>query len=332
VPETLIEEFREPTFATPAPTASAPAIIEDMHVPGSILDLRPPIAHAPARKPQVVVEPEPQAYVELASETYVEPAPEVYVEPEPPAYIVPEPLAYVEPVVQAYREPARPAFVEPQRAAPIFVEPERAAPVFAVPERTPFVEPELPVVVEPDTPAIVEPVAPISALKAVNAPEAPATATGTSASFEAALAAIRAAWAKPEPKASQPTTAEPKTPVLPAPATPVGGTKPLAGSGEVDLTNAIDALEDVTGVNGSLPAADDNDSPDESITPTERRKAEKPKQRQEQPRGSKTRGADGRDEWGVFDPNQCGFSALVNKLDEVTEDDVVTARATTIVR
>jgi hypothetical protein len=25
------------------------------------------------------------------------------------------------------------------------------------------------------------------------------------------------------------------------------------------------------------------------------------------------------DEWGIFDPNQCGFAALVEKLDEVSE-------------
>jgi hypothetical protein len=25
------------------------------------------------------------------------------------------------------------------------------------------------------------------------------------------------------------------------------------------------------------------------------------------------------DEWGMFDPEQCGFSAVVDKLDEVTE-------------
>jgi hypothetical protein len=27
------------------------------------------------------------------------------------------------------------------------------------------------------------------------------------------------------------------------------------------------------------------------------------------------------DEWGFFDPNQCGFSALLTKLDEITDDD-----------
>lgn len=34
------------------------------------------------------------------------------------------------------------------------------------------------------------------------------------------------------------------------------------------------------------------------------------------------------DEWGMFDPDQCGFSALVAKLDEVTEDERGTTRRT----
>jgi hypothetical protein len=28
------------------------------------------------------------------------------------------------------------------------------------------------------------------------------------------------------------------------------------------------------------------------------------------------------DEWGFFDPEQCGFSTLLAKLDEITEEDV----------
>ena len=27
------------------------------------------------------------------------------------------------------------------------------------------------------------------------------------------------------------------------------------------------------------------------------------------------------DEWGFFDPEQCGFSALLTKLDEISEDE-----------
>ena len=310
-PQTVIEEFREPVFTTPEPIATH-VEFEATHVPGSILDLRAPIVHAPRPQPQVVLEPEPVAYAEPIMHSYVEPVMESYVEPVM--------QAYVEPVTEEFVEPAEPAWVEPE--PPMFVESvraEREEPVFVEPV---FFEPEAPAIVEPEASPIVEPVAALNGPTPVDTPAAPPATAGTSASFEAALAAIRAAWAKPEPK----TTAAPET------ATPAGGTKPLAGSGEVDLTNEIDALEDVTGANGSNPAADDNDSPDESSTPTSRRKVEKPKKRQEKPRGSRMRGPDGRDEWGVFDPNQCGFSALVNKLDEVTDDDVVTSRATPIVR
>ena len=100
--------------------------------------------------------------------------------------------------------------------------------------------------------------------------------------------------------------------------------RPLAGSGEVDLT---EALEDVTSVDGSTPARD-NESPDDSKTPDALRKVEKQKKRPEKPRALKARGPDDREDWGVLDPNQYQFSALVNKLDEVTDADDVTTRAT----
>jgi hypothetical protein len=32
-------------------------------------------------------------------------------------------------------------------------------------------------------------------------------------------------------------------------------------------------------------------------------------------------GAPAQDEWGFFDPDQCGFAALLEKLQEITEDD-----------
>jgi hypothetical protein len=32
------------------------------------------------------------------------------------------------------------------------------------------------------------------------------------------------------------------------------------------------------------------------------------------------------DEWGFFDPDQCGFAALLDKLDEITEDEEATEK------
>jgi hypothetical protein len=44
------------------------------------------------------------------------------------------------------------------------------------------------------------------------------------------------------------------------------------------------------------------------------------------------RHAAAQDEWGLFDPEQCGFAALLAKLDEVTADgdDDQTAQTTSV--
>jgi len=115
-------------------------------------------------------------------------------------------------------------------------------------------------------------------------PPRPGTAPITS--FETALAAIRAAWATPSPDART------------APATSPGRPPQV----EVDLTGDIDALDHVE---RSHPGTDDRPtSARHTVPPTETRTENgKPVQ----------------DEWGMFDPNQCGFSALVDKLDEVAD-------------
>jgi len=99
---------------------------------------------------------------------------------------------------------------------------------------------------------------------------------GTSATFEAALAAIRAAWVKPEAPLtilSSPTEAA-------APrATAPGNVNPPAQHEVVRKTRPENRL----------------------------RELETSEQRPKQ------------DEWGIFDPDQCGFSAVVDKLDKVAE-------------
>jgi len=215
-------------------------------------------------------------------------------------FAAPEPVTFVAP---------EPVVIEPE---PIFVEPE---PEFVEPKRPAYMRPE-PFVFAQGKPAPVKPAGIKAPVRTTPAPaNAAAPSTGNSASFEAALAAIRAAWATPEPK-------------TPAPAGPVsaaGRAKPLAGSGEVDLTNQIDALEDVTAVDGSAPATVDHSPEDQ--TPSARRKPDASSKRPEKPRGRKTRGPGDRDDWGELDQNQYEYSALVKKLDEVTEDKV-TPRAT----
>jgi hypothetical protein len=90
-----------------------------------------------------------------------------------------------------------------------------------------FLEPIVEVLVEPEVPVVADSFAAVTRPEPVSAPAAPSTPTGTSPSFEAALAAIRAAWAKPEEK-------KPEAP-------------PVAVAAEVDLTGDVDALEDVDG-------------------------------------------------------------------------------------
>jgi hypothetical protein len=86
----------------------------------------------------------------------------------------------------------------------------------------------------------------------------------------------------------------------------------------VDLTNAIDSLEDVARTDGRTPATGNEPSRGDLQTPAPREQGDKPKKHQEKDRGRRVRSADSGD---VFDPNQYGFSALVNKLDEVTDDE-----------
>jgi hypothetical protein len=170
-------------------------------------------------------------------------------------------------------------------------------------------------------------------------------------SFKAALAAIRAAWGKPSatensPARDEKTIASPRNePVM-----------PVADAGapvEIDLTGEVDLLDEAT-VELEQPAASvqrpfaPGDSPEEldvyelSVEPdmkeleselvappppepsSDRRK--KPAKRAtkaakaKSPRQSQPQAA--QDEWGVFDPNRCGFAALVDKLDEVSDDKV----------
>jgi hypothetical protein len=126
-------------------------------------------------------------------------------------------------------------------------------------------------------------------------PPRPGTAPITS--FETALAAIRAAWATPSPDGTAPAKLPARPPQV-----------------EVDLTGDIDALDDV---NRSTPATDGRPTSAGNTAP----------------RSPQTRTANGKqvqDEWGMFDPNQCGFSALVDKLDEVADPQDHPARSTKV--
>ncbi len=312
-PDAVVQEFNEtlPTdWSAEARGKAAPEpVIEDSHMPGSIFDLRTPSPRAAQRvvvaapepyafiEPDPVVEPEPVVHEFVETERFVEPAP---FESSPVDFVNDEPLtvAHEEPVQhepvlikpQAFDSQVRPAVrVEP--VPPVTEPPVLAPPVMALPVAAP------PVKAPPPAPVAQTP-----------APATGSSSSGNSASFEAALAAIRAAWAKPESASTPPPAA--------ASASPVAATSRV-GSGEVDLSNQIDPLEEVTAT----------DALEDSNTSKARRKTDKAGKRPEKPKARRTTGAEG--DWGVFDPNQYELSALVTKLDEVTDSDEVGAHGRT---
>jgi hypothetical protein len=132
------------------------------------------------------------------------------------------------------------------------------------------------------------------------APEPDRQAPSTSASFEAALAAIRAAWVKPDAPATATSSVAAATPRA-------------TSQGDVDLTNTIDTLKHVV----------DNPS-----TPPAKRQSDRAKTRPERVPGPKMGTSDGRsqDVWGVYDSDRRERSTLVDKLDEGTGPEEAPAR------
>jgi len=150
----------------------------------------------------------------------------------------------------------------------------------------------------------------------VTMPEPNRKGRDSSAGFEAALAAIRAAWVKP----AEPATAEPSSVVAPTPRS--------AAQSDVDLSNTIDGLA------GSTRDRDDSKGSAQAIsgsaptlpTPSE---LERPNIRSDEgPRQAKTPERPPiQDEWGIFDPDQCGFPAVAERLDEIAESKKTPHRA-----
>ncbi|HLG57313.1 MAG TPA: hypothetical protein VI485_18370 [Vicinamibacterales bacterium] len=342
-----------------------PSVAEPVDVPEPMYQSAPVTSASEAEHTSEIYSSERVTYSSAPPLAYSEPAPEPIVEER---LVAEEPLAFEEPLVVAAplvleeRLIVEDTFVVEKRPEPVseLATPpayafEAIDPVDALPIEMPQ-EPEPVVAVIEAAPVVIEPLV----VEADHVPEPAAKAKRPTASFEAALAAIRAAWAKPgvdaaivpEPaaKSAAPATESPavvsakgadvtgEAISMPAPAMAAApATKaPTAPAVEVDLTGEIDALESTIG-GENPPAIADEPSAEEPQAPATaiRGRTEKNKKRPEKGRGRKLRGADGRpvqDEWGMFDPNQCGFSALVNKLDEVTEPDEAPPRAGTTVR
>jgi hypothetical protein len=113
------------------------------------------------------------------------------------------------------------------------------------------------------------------------------TGKGTSATFEAALAAIRAAWVKP-PEGPV-TIRSSSTPAAPPRASEPGIAAPPASQEVARQTRPENRHSEM--------------------------KASEPRPKQ--------------DEWGIFDPDQCGFSAVVDELDKVAESKDAPPRSVT---
>ena len=280
---------------------------------------------------------EEAAFVDAASpavESFEEP---VAVDEQVVEALEDDPVAFEEMPVVAAEDTHVAAIAEPVVVAPV----AHVTRVEAAIVEKPIVEKPLvtPSVVNPAAPSIVAPV------------QAEGDMDKATPSFKAALAAIRAAWGKPSAKENAPVWDEKTTP---APRNePVMPVADAAGPMEVDLTGEVDLLDEAT-VELEQPSASVQrpfapaDSPEElevyelSVEPdmteleselvappppepsSDRRK--KPAKRAtkaakaKSPRPSQPQAA--QDEWGVFDPNRCGFAALVDKLDEVSDDKV----------
>lgn len=98
---------------------------------------------------------------------------------------------------------------------------------------------------------------------------------------------------------------------------------PLEGfTGEHQAETAPDEIVDAEAAIAAAPADAQEPAPtppavETAIAPPETRKVDQPKR---QPRGDKRRKRAAKpvqDEWGLFDPEQCGFAALLQKLDEL---------------
>jgi hypothetical protein len=244
-----------------------------------------------------------------------------------------------------------------------------------------------------------EPVSPVAPpLPVAPPPPVARAAPRRTASFEAALAAIRGAWGKkrqaspssvlfsretaieepsepPLVDSEQPVAEQGQGSIAPQMAQPVATSETpgeTRGALEVDLTCDIDALEepeaetavgagpneeDVYELSAS-PALHDLESaleaaappaavvpnplheiataeraPVEALPAVNKEKPDKSRKRSDKKgpkKPSKPNTRPAQDEWGLFDPDRCGFAAVVQKLNEVTDDEDPKATRTSV--
>ncbi len=285
-------EYEEASAAEPS-TAAEPE-------PVSLPELDPVIAYeepepivAAAPEPVIAYE-EPEPIVAAAPEPVVE-----YEEPEPIVAAAPEPVvAYVEyeepePIVVAAPEPV----IEYEEPEPIVAAAPEPVVEYEEPEPIVAAAPE-PVIehTEPVVPVAVEVPAELAA--AFDPPEAPARIPEWVEILESLRRDVETLRAAERPKAPL----EPLPPiVLPRSAPVVVRPAPLSMSVARPPAPSVEPVP----APAAEPAAVAAQEP--PIRP-------RPRVRRRLPRGPI------QDEWGLFDPEQCGFAALLAKLKEATRE------------
>jgi len=303
------EHFEEPPLAVERPPiVREPEFVEDFV---SVQAETPVAAESPTWQPFADVETSPAAQVFSAAETYAEA----------------EPFRTAEtyPVAQAFRaaEPAYPV-AQPFRTAETFAEPF-AAPSDAMTdldaaldlvlvdddaEQDQAIEEVEQNVIELDLSTLVEDEDAI--VKDFSMPNDP-TATIASAVLavvEAEEQAARAAQA--QPVAAAPVV-EPKNPVVQPKKKIERDASIPTRLGVTQLWPAMDSY-----VAERRPAAVSLDS-DDSLAATEAAAA--PPSSMPAPARRRSKAKPIEDEWGFFDPDQCGFAALLAKLEEIADGD-----------
>jgi hypothetical protein len=292
----VVEALSPHQEALPSPEAARPVID---HSTGMREELIDEFTDAIERADITFAE---QQHGESAETQYVETSEPIYVATSEPIYVEASELLDTEAPEPRYIEDPEPPYV---RGA--YLAGEQST------ESTPFETIDVPQVDESGDrePAIVETMRDAAQ---VTMPEPNRKRPDTSATFEAALAAIRAAWVKPnEPAQSSSVVAAPPGSVA---------------QDEVDLSSAIDRSAD-----GARDPYESNagaralsSSASTLPTPSE---LEKPNTRPDD--GRQQANAPERppmqDEWGIFDPDQCGFPAVAERLDEIAESKKTPHRA-----
>ena len=306
----LIDEH----FEEPAPAVERPQVVREPEFVEDFVSVQaetPVAAESPTWQPFADVETSPAAQLFSAAETYAEAEPfrtaETYPAAEPSraaeaAYPLPQPFRTTETFAEPFAAPSD-AMTDLDAALDLVLVGDDAEQDQAIEElEQNVIELDLSTLVE-DEDAIV---------KDFSMPNDP-TATIASAVLavvEAEEQAARAAQA--QPVAAAPVV-EPKNPVVQPKKKIERDASIPTRLGVTQLWPAMDSY-----VAERRPAAVSLDS-DDSLAATEAAAA--PPSSMTAPARRRSKAKPIEDEWGFFDPDQCGFAALLAKLEEIADGD-----------